>query len=207
MAAERFAALVRERADAASLVVGDELRDALGGYLSLLARWNRKINLTSFDLDAPTDAAIDRLIIEPLRASSLVLPTDHLSIDIGSGGGSPAIPLRLARPELETVLVEARERKAAFLREAARALELDNVRVETGMFERFAARPEWAARADLVTMRAVRPDQALWLGARRVLKTSGRFLWFASIGETTNYGAAMRSVERHGPVEVLVPSQ
>jgi 16S rRNA (guanine527-N7)-methyltransferase len=184
---EPFAVLVRARAEDAGLKVTDDLVEAQAAYLTLLARWNRTINLTAFDLDAPTDAAIDRLIIEPLRAARLVSPTDRLLIDIGSGGGSPAIPLRLARPQLETVLVEARERKAAFLREAARALALDNVVVETDTFERFSVRPEWAQRADLVTMRAVRPEPGIWRGAHAVSRSTARFFWFSGMGETTNY--------------------
>ncbi|MEO8483840.1 MAG: RsmG family class I SAM-dependent methyltransferase [Acidobacteriota bacterium] len=204
--AERFAALVRARADAAELVVADGLREALAAYVSLLARWNRKINLTSFDLDVPTDAAIDRLVIEPLRASRLVRPTDRLAVDIGSGGGSPAIPLRLAQPQLETVLIEARERKAAFLREVARTLELANVHVEADTFERFAERPAWARRADLVTMRAVRPDESIWRGARAVIQANGRFLWFAELGETTKFGSWFRVVQFDGPVVVLEPT-
>jgi len=133
--ADRFTAIVCDRAEVAGLTVSDELRDSLAAYLLLLSRWTRKINLTSFDLETPTDAAIDRLVIEPLVAAKLVLPTDRFSIDIGSGGGSPAIPMRLAQPNLETVLVEVRERKAAFLREVTRTLRLGNVRVEAQTFE------------------------------------------------------------------------
>lgn len=200
-----FGALVRARAEAAGLTVTEELGDALSAYLALLARWDRKINLTAFDLDSPTDSAIDRLIIEPLRASRLIRATDRLSVDIGSGGGSPAIPLRLAQPHLETVLVEARERKAAFLREVARELRLSNVHVECDAFERFSGRVEWSGRADLITMRAVRPDRAIWRAARSVIKGDGQFLWFTEIGETTNFSDMFRPipVDEALPVEVL----
>ena len=50
--------------------------------------------------------------------------SDALWFDIGSGGGSPAIPLKLARPTLPLPMVESKTRKAVFLREAVRALGL-----------------------------------------------------------------------------------
>jgi 16S rRNA (guanine527-N7)-methyltransferase len=201
--ADRFAGLVRARAEHAGVEVGDDLRDALAAYLALLARWNRKINLTSFDLEVPTDAAIDRLVIEALVAAPLVRTTDRVAIDVGSGGGSPALPLRLACPQLEMVLVEVRERKAAFLREAVRELGLSNVRVEVSTFEQLAASSKRGARADLVTMRAVRADEEIWEGISAVLAPAGRILWFIDIGEMTKYDRWFKLAEERKPVMVL----
>ena len=50
--------------------------------------------------------------------------------DVGSGGGFPGIPLKLAMPELQVCLVESDQRKAAFLRDMVEALELSDVEVE-----------------------------------------------------------------------------
>jgi len=61
-------------------------------YYELLERWNRTINLTSL---RNRDAAMDRLLIEPIAASTF-LPNRPRLMDIGSGGGSPAIPLAIA---------------------------------------------------------------------------------------------------------------
>ena len=47
-------------------------------------------------------------------------------MDVGSGGGSPAIPLKLAAPAVALTMVEVKARKSAFLREAIRQLELDS---------------------------------------------------------------------------------
>jgi 16S rRNA (guanine527-N7)-methyltransferase len=201
---DRFGPLIRARAAAAGLNLADELVDNLAAYLALLARWDRKINLTAFDLDSPSDAAIDRLIVEPLQASQLIAPSDRVLIDIGSGGGSPAIPLRLARPQLRAVLVDARERKAAFLREVGRELGLDDLVVAAERFEAFALRPDFAARGDVLTMRAVRPDRSIWESARQLLSPGGRFLWFADIGEKTNVsGFSIDSNRIESPVVVL----
>jgi 16S rRNA (guanine527-N7)-methyltransferase len=66
---------------------------------------------------------------EPLVEDCLVL-LDHLGaagsvVDVGSGGGMPGLPLKIARPELRVVLVEADRRKGAFLAHAAAQLDLD----------------------------------------------------------------------------------
>jgi 16S rRNA (guanine527-N7)-methyltransferase len=173
-----FPALIRARADAYGLPVADDLIARLGVYLDLLARWNRRINLTSFDLDAPADAAIDRLIVEPLRAAAFVRAEDRAALDVGSGGGSPAIPIALACPWLQMTLVEVRARKAAFLREAVRTLELTGARVEAVAVGARVEMSSLAKQVDIVTMRAVRADREIWMAVDALLAPAGRVLWF-----------------------------
>jgi 16S rRNA (guanine527-N7)-methyltransferase len=172
-----FPALIRARVDAYGLQVADDLIAQLGAYLGLLARWNRRINLTSFDLDTPTDAAIDRLIVEPLRAAAFVRDGDRLAVDVGSGGGSPAIPIALACPRLHMALVEVRARKAAFLREAVRTLALTGARVEAVAFGALAGDSSLAKQVDVVTMRAVRADREIWTTIDALLAPRGQVLW------------------------------
>ena len=115
MTAKEFSQRLTRRAKRAGVVLREELSEQLRVYFELLFRWNKKINLTSLSLDAP-DEAIDRLLIEPLLAArQMVIATPKL-IDIGSGGGSPAIPLALATPGVGLVMVESKARKGAFLR-------------------------------------------------------------------------------------------
>jgi 16S rRNA (guanine527-N7)-methyltransferase len=150
---------------------------SLARYLSLLARWNRRINLAAFDLDRPSDHAIDRLLVEPVLAAAHVSARDRIVVDIGSGGGSPALPLKLQRPHLQMTLVEARVRKTAFLREAVRELGLAAVRIETVRVGR-AGIAGLNGTADVVTMRAVRMDRDVLGGIGALLAPGGRLLWF-----------------------------
>ena len=166
------------RAEVAGVLVSSELARQLAAYLELLAKWNRTINLTALPVDPPTDGAIDRLIIEPLIAAKLVGSEDRLCIDVGSGGGSPALPMALACPDLGMILVESRVRKAAFLREAIRHLGLTTAKVENCRMEALASRPECQGRADLITMRAVRPDGELLSTVIPILRPGGRLLLF-----------------------------
>jgi 16S rRNA (guanine527-N7)-methyltransferase len=85
------------------------------------------------------------------------LPTAHGTprvLDIGSGAGFPALPLKLWAPHIHLTLVESNHKKAAFLREVARALTLTNINVITDRAEVLAALPGFP-RPDIVTLRAV----------------------------------------------------
>jgi 16S rRNA (guanine527-N7)-methyltransferase len=174
------AARIRRRARRVGVDVGPELAAELETYLDLLGRWNRRINLTALQLEPLSDQAIDRLIVEPLVAARRVGSADRLAIDIGSGGGSPAIPLRLAVPELRLVMTEVKVRKSAFLREVVRQLGLANVEVANVRYEELLARADLHEAADIVSVRAVRPEEALWSTIRGLVRPGGRLFWFTS---------------------------
>jgi 16S rRNA (guanine527-N7)-methyltransferase len=164
--------LLARSADA-GLLLPAPLLEKLVVYYELLQRWNRTINLTS--LDDP-DEAIDRLLLEPLAGAS-VLPHAPRLIDLGSGGGSPAIPLALVLSAPLVVMVESRTRKAAFLREAVRVLGLRG-NVENSRFDEVAQRPEYRQTMDLVSIRAVRVDLSSLNAAGAFLSATGRIALF-----------------------------
>jgi len=91
----------------------------------------------------------------PLIAHSAMRgPPSHPHVlDIGSGAGFPALPLKLWAPHIHLTLIESNHKKAAFLREVARALTLTNINVMTDRAEVVSAR--LGPSADLVTLRAV----------------------------------------------------
>jgi 16S rRNA (guanine527-N7)-methyltransferase len=193
---------ITSRAAQAGLVVDSALAERLAAYLALLAHWNRRINLTALHLDAPSDDAVDRLLVEPLVAARWVESGDRLAIDVGSGGGSPAIPLKLAVPGLRMILVESRVKKAAFLREVVRQLELLDVDVENQRVEDLATRVDQQGRADLVTLRAVTPTIKLWGSIRGLLRAGGRVFWFGGRPEWGALPAAHGAV-RQGATETI----
>ncbi|HMD17795.1 MAG TPA: 16S rRNA (guanine(527)-N(7))-methyltransferase RsmG [Terriglobales bacterium] len=91
----------------------------------------------------------------------LPAPSNFLSVlDIGSGAGFPALPLKIWAPHLHLTLIESNHKKAAFLREVTRALTLTDVNVITDRAEILAARPE-RPQADVVTLRAVEHFDAI----------------------------------------------
>jgi 16S rRNA (guanine527-N7)-methyltransferase len=195
--------LIQERSGFAHLSVSREVTSGLAQYWEVLAHWNRRINLTGFDLGQPTAAAIDRLLIEPLGATEFIPPEAGLICDVGSGGGSPALPMRIAVSAGRWVLVEARAKKAAFLREAIRVLRLQDVTVLTAEFAAVAANPSYRARVDVLTMRAVRADSSLWRAILEALAPGSRVIWFAGLRERSGAPASMDVISQRDTFVVL----
>lgn len=170
--------LVR-RAARTNIFIGDPLADRLAAYYELLTRWNRKINLTSIE---NLDEAIDRLMLEPLIASRYLPPSANLLMDVGSGGGSPAIPFKLAVPRLKLTMVEAKARKSAFLREAVRHLGLEDTHVENARYEELLARPELHEAHDVISLRAVRTEARVLTSLQAFLAPAGLVMLFRGPG-------------------------
>jgi 16S rRNA (guanine527-N7)-methyltransferase len=164
------------RARRSKVVVAPETATALEEYFGLLDRWNAKINLTALPLRPPTDETFDRLFVEPLAAARFLSDKPEIWLDLGSGGGSPAIPLKVVRPQLKLTMVESKVRKAAFLREAIRVLKLGNAAVENSRIELLPATYIGAAAA--VTVRAVRVDSTLLTRAFELLAQDGQLILF-----------------------------
>lgn len=183
MTAKEFSQRLTRRAKRAGVVLREELSEQLRVYFELLFRWNKKINLTSLSLDAP-DEAIDRLLIEPLLAArQMVIATPKL-IDIGSGGGSPAIPLALATPGVGLVMVESKARKGAFLREALRHLNLTGI-VESARFEELLAKAEFHEAFDYLSLRAIRTELRTLHSLQAFLRPGGRLILFKATARGT----------------------
>src|SRR5439155_27065205 len=96
-------------------------------HYHLLRRWSRRMNLTGLKDDS---TIVRRHFLEPIAIADLLDDGGRL-VDIGSGCGFPAVPLKILRPGLELVLVESSEKKSAFLRALIRELGLTEARVET----------------------------------------------------------------------------
>lgn len=181
-----FRERLKRRAKAADISLAPALVDGLETYYQLLTKWNAKINLTAFRLTQDgTDEAIDRLLIEPVVAARYVPENARTLLDAGSGGGSPAIPLKLASPNLHVRLVEVKTRKAVFLREAVRTLALRDAEVETARFEELLPRPELHESLDLVSVRAVRIETRTLLTLQAFLKPGGKIFLFRGSGTST----------------------
>lgn len=192
MTSRHFHGRLQSRARKARLAVEPGLADRLWRYYRLLTTWNERINLTGLDLLAEAPATLDRILIEPLIAARHVRPGVRRMVDVGSGGGSPAIPMALAIPGVRLLMVESKTRKAVFLREALRELEIARGDVATARFEELLARPELHEAHDLVTLRAVRVESKTLMTLQTLVKPGGALFLF-------------RGVQRGTPPSLLPP--
>jgi 16S rRNA (guanine527-N7)-methyltransferase len=183
MSDESLSARIRAGANECGLHLEPPQLGQLTQYLSHLERWNRTINLTALPLSDFPPPTLDRLILEPLRACSLFAKGPLQWLDLGSGGGSPAIPLRIMLPEASLTMVEARSRKAAFLRVVVRALGLRGVQVLWGRAEALQDSIV-ASSVDVLTARALRMDEEISRSVKQILKDSGRVILFGPVDWT-----------------------
>lgn len=145
---------LRQCAADMGIVLPDEAIIAMAAHFDLMGRVNEAFNLTTI-LD-PLEAAVkhyaDSLAVLKVMER---LGESGRAIDVGSGPGFPGIPLAIARPQWQWVLVESRQKKAKFLTMAAEQLALRNVVVAAERSELLAQQPPWRGRFRLATGRAV----------------------------------------------------
>lgn len=183
MSSREFQERLARRARRAGVTIRHELGAQLEIYYRLLSTWNKKINLTGLNLSEFGPESLDRLLIEPLVAASHVSPAVRSVLDIGSGGGSPAIPMALALTDVTALMVEAKTRKSVFLREALRALGLTRGAVITSRFEELLATPRLHEAHDLLTIRAVRIESRVLMSLQAFVRPGGEiFLFRTSTG-------------------------
>ena len=204
MAPQDLRTRLSRRAAKAHLFLPEELSERLIAYFELLSRWNQKINLTA--LDDP-DAAIDRLLLEPVLAARHLpevppgAPINHM--DIGSGGGSPAIPMMLATPGMRLTMVEVKARKSAFLREAVRHLDLIQATVETARYEELLARPQLHEAFDSVAVRAVRIEARVLTTLQAFVVPGGALMLFRGPSGPAQPGMVIPPLRWTGTVPLL----
>lgn len=118
-------------------------------YMRLLLAWNDKMNLTA--IRDPLEI-LYRHFCESMYASVAVPVENGRLADVGSGGGFPGIPLRIAQPNVEVILIESNLKKATFLAEVLRNIELPDTKVLVRRYEELG---EEIAPLDFVCARAV----------------------------------------------------
>jgi 16S rRNA (guanine527-N7)-methyltransferase len=172
--------------------------DLLLRYCALLEKWNRVYNLTAIRERA-------RLVSHHLLDSLAVAPyvEGPSMVDVGSGAGLPGIPLAVANPSLQVVLLESNHKKGAFLNQAVAELGLKNVQVAISRAE------DWRplVQCDVAISRAFADLAGFVEAAARLLKPGGILLAMKGLfphEELTQLPAAV-SVE--SVVELEVPGR
>jgi len=133
-------------------------------YMKILLIWNEKLNLTA--IRDPLDIMYRHFCESMYAGASFPMEKGRLA-DVGSGAGFPGLPLKILRPNLHVFLIESNVKKATFLAEVIRGLELADARVLVSRYEELA---EEVAPLDFVCSRAVGDFRVLleWAGSKQV---------------------------------------
>jgi 16S rRNA (guanine527-N7)-methyltransferase len=131
----------------------DEAVGRFSTYLDLLQTWGARINLTS-RLEAQ-DIVVYHFLDSLSGAQWLVGSPGVRVIDIGTGAGMPAIPLKIVRPDLEVIMIDGTRKKALFCQEAIKELGLTGAEALWGRAEELGRKPEHRGRYRWAVCRAV----------------------------------------------------
>src|SRR4051812_208138 len=142
-------------------------------YMEVLLRWNAKMNLTAV---REPERIVTRHFGESLFlarhiAKQGIAKSAEKVVDVGSGAGFPGIPLKIALPEISLTLVEAHQRKAVFLKEVLRAINVD-AEVKNSRAEELIRLG--LISADMVVMRAVEKFEGILPVAAQFARPEGR---------------------------------
>lgn len=159
-----------------------------------LLRWNRTHNLTAITdpLEIREKHLADSLTLLPFLDKAQRL------LDLGSGAGFPGLPLKMARPDLEVVSVDAVGKKIAFQRHVARTLGLSGFTAVHGRAEELPATPSYRSGFDIVTARALGSLGLLAALAAPLLAPGGRLIAMKGAEGAAELAAALEELAALG---------
>lgn len=183
----------------------------LARYHTLLCEWNQRMNLTG---DTAIETAMARLYLDslaPLAAEGL-FPRGATLIDVGSGAGFPGLPLAIARPDLNVLLLDSLGKRVTFLREVIAALALPNARAVHARAEDAGRDPALREAFDIALARAVAPTPVLLELLLPFARVGGAALCYKgpSASEELAAGGRAATLLGGGPlsaIPVAVPGQ
>ena len=143
---------------------------AIQSYIAVLLLWNQKVNLTSI---RDPRQMLERHFGESIFAAQVVPMRRGRLADVGSGAGFPGLALKIVCPGLHVVLIEPNMKKAAFLAEVCRLLQLNGVEIVGKRLENLIVSKGYA---DFISARAVGGFSQLLAWSRTALSTNGRLL-------------------------------
>jgi 16S rRNA (guanine527-N7)-methyltransferase len=150
-------------------------------YVSSLREWNQRYNLIS---RKDSDAIWEHHIFPSLIPLSLIdLDESYWILDIGSGGGLPAIPIKIVRTDLQVLLIDSVRKKTLFLQKIISDLELKNIAVKRERIEVLQTDPILTNKFNIITARAVTSIPLLVEWSKPFLKSDGFLLLWKGVSD------------------------
>ena len=153
--------------------VTDKQLESFEKYYSILIEYNKMFNLTA--ITEKNEVYIKHFVDSVINVDKLV---GEKLIDVGSGGGFPAIPIKIMREDINVTLLEATGKKCEFLKAVIKELDLKNINVINGRAEDLAKDSSYRESFDICTARAVARLNTLCEYCMPFVKVGGQFVSF-----------------------------
>lgn len=163
-------------------------------YYELLVEWNSFMNLTAI---TEFDEVMKKHFLDSvslINALPDIKEKEYTLIDVGTGAGFPAIPLKIVFPKLKVVLLDSLNKRVSFLNEVINKLELVEIEAVHGRAEDFAKRKEYRETFDLCVSRAVANLATLSEYCLPFVKLDGKFISYKSEKITEEYENAKEAI-------------
>lgn len=141
-------------------------------YKKILLFWNEKFNLTAIKED---NEIVLKHFVDSVKYFN-IYDVDKKIIDVGSGAGFPAIPIKIIREDLDITMVESTLKKCNFLKECIKELNLKDIRVVNARCEDLAKDESYREKFDYGTARAVARLNTLCEYVLPFVKINGKFV-------------------------------
>lgn len=150
LGSQEWKALILDGAKQLGVPLQAAMVDQYAVYAAELSTWNRTINLTS--ITEPKEIALKHFLdsIAPLS----VLPRRGALLDVGTGGGFPGLPLKIASASLAVTLVDASRKKINFIKHIIRVLKLKETKAMQARIEQLSLQKALRQHFDVIVCRA-----------------------------------------------------
>ena len=173
--------------------ISDTQYNNFSAYAELLVEWNQKINLTA--ITDPEGITIKHFLDSILILKYAEILKESSLIDVGTGAGFPAIPLKIYRNDINITLLDSLNKRINFLNEVSQKLNLPMISIHSRA-EDGSKKPELREKFDIATARAVAALPVLYEYCIPYVKVGGQFI--ALKGPNEDYKSANKELKLLG---------